>query len=255
MPTIPWARLWKDIQIECARRTDSAAKKKTATTSHRTQNTPFTNDKIETGTSNKTNECKEQKKRINMDKTTTSHMYRENENTKWRNKREIARERERDKEKKNEQTTIQSEYGNSMGICQRSLNKTHIKWSNLCPWKLVREHHYQQHIDIRQHDDDRLVQVSALNCPINALIQKKYPAKIGTNHKHKHISHKIRMKFKSNIHSIQYERGACCGFWFKWRCCCGPKLSYRFQWWFHQLWSTKALTTESIASEQSSNRT
>lgn len=72
--------------------------------------------------------------------------------------------------------THKSEYGNSMGICQRSLSKTHIKWSNLYPWKLAREHHYQQHIDIHQHDDDRLVQVSALNCPTNALIQKKYPA-------------------------------------------------------------------------------
>lgn len=111
MPTIPWARLWKDIQIECARRTDSAAKKNRNNNKHTTQNTPFTNDKIETGTSNKTNECTEQKKRINMDKTTTSHMYRENENTKWRNKWKIASER--DREKKIEQTN-----NNPIGIRQ-----------------------------------------------------------------------------------------------------------------------------------------
>lgn len=94
---------------------------------------------------------------------------RKNKNAKSRNKQTID-------EKKNHSHTHKSEYGNSMGICQRSLSKTHIKWSNLYPWKLAREHHYQQHIDIHQHDDDRLVQVSALNCPINALIQKKYPA-------------------------------------------------------------------------------
>lgn len=108
--------------------------------------------------------------------------------------------------KKNHSHTHKSEYGNSMGICQRSLSKTHIKWSNLYPWKLAREHHYQQHIDIHQHDDDRLVQVSALNCPINALIQKKYPVHKNWNKTSK--QNKIHVKFKSlNIHlSMRWER-------------------------------------------------
>lgn len=51
------------------------------------------------------------------------------------------------------------EYNDFTGICHGSLNKTHIKWSNLYPWKLARELHYQRRIDIRQHDGDQLAPI------------------------------------------------------------------------------------------------